>query len=79
YIDKIRKAEFEYCRNDVVYWANNYCVIEDKDSPFVVVVATRKGDEKKDEVQKLVKALKSEETKKYMVDHYKGSVVPLKN
>lgn len=53
--------------------------IEDKDSPFVVVVATRKGDEKKDKVQKLVKALKSEETKKYMVDHYKGSVVPLKN
>jgi hypothetical protein len=37
YIAKIRKAEFEYCRNDVVYWANNYCVIEDKDSPEIIV------------------------------------------
>ena len=36
YIDKIRNAEFEYCRNDVVYWANNYCVIEDKDSPNII-------------------------------------------
>lgn len=37
YIKKIREAEFEYCRNDVVYWANNYCVIEDKDSPEIIV------------------------------------------
>lgn len=37
YIRRIREAEFEYCRNDVVYWANNYCVIEDKDSPEIIV------------------------------------------
>lgn len=37
YIQRIREAEFEYCRNDVVYWANNYCVIEDKDSPEIIV------------------------------------------
>jgi len=37
YINKIFKAEFEYCRTDVVYWANNYCVIEDKDSPDIIV------------------------------------------
>ena len=37
YIQKIREAEFEYCRNDIVYWANNYCVIEDKDSAEIVV------------------------------------------
>ena len=37
YIQRIREAEFEYCRNDVVYWANNYCVIEDKDAPGVIV------------------------------------------
>lgn len=37
YIRHIREVEFEYCRNDVVYFANNYCVIEDKDSPDIVV------------------------------------------
>lgn len=54
-------------------------IIEEKDSPYAVVVATRAGDEKKPEVQKLVKALKSEEVKKFMLDKYKGSVVPLSN
>lgn len=37
YIRKIMCAEFEYCRGDVVYWANNYCVIEDKDSPEIII------------------------------------------
>ena len=37
YIREIMHAEFEYCRNDVVYWANNYCVIEDKDSPEIII------------------------------------------
>lgn len=37
YIEHILKAEFEYCRADVVYWANNYCVIEDKDSPEIII------------------------------------------
>ncbi len=37
YIAQIMKAEFEYCRTDVVYWANNYCVIEDKDSVEIII------------------------------------------
>ena len=37
YIEEILRAEFDYCRNDVVYWANNYCVIEDKDSPEIII------------------------------------------
>ncbi len=37
YIQQILKNEFEYCRTDVVYWANNYCVIEDKDSPEIII------------------------------------------
>lgn len=36
-IARILKAEFDYCRDNVVYWANNYCVIEDKDSPEIIV------------------------------------------
>ena len=37
YIQAILEDEFEYCRHDVVYWANNYCVIEDKDAPEIIV------------------------------------------
>ncbi len=37
YIQRIREAEFEYCRGDVVYFANNYCVIEDKDAPEIII------------------------------------------
>lgn len=37
YLQQILKEEFDYCRSDVVYWANNYCVIEDKDSAEIVV------------------------------------------
>ncbi|MCD8309442.1 MAG: hypothetical protein LUD19_06270 [Clostridia bacterium] len=37
YLYAILTAEFNYCREHVVYWANNYCVIEDKDAPEVVV------------------------------------------
>ena len=37
YLKRILKEEFEYCRRHVVYWANNYCVIEDKDSPQVII------------------------------------------
>lgn len=37
YVNKILKAEFEYCKTHLVYWANNYCVIEDKDSPEIII------------------------------------------
>ncbi len=36
-LQRIRELEFEYCRHDVVYFANSYCVIEDKDAPEVIV------------------------------------------
>lgn len=53
--------------------------LEDKESPYVIVVAARTGEEKNPAVTKLVSALKSPETQKFMIDTYKGSVVPLKD
>ncbi|MDD7441469.1 MAG: MetQ/NlpA family ABC transporter substrate-binding protein, partial [Sutterellaceae bacterium] len=50
--------------------------LEDKRSPYAVVVASRKGDEKDPRIQKLVKALTSPATKKFILDKYKGAVVP---
>ena len=51
--------------------------IESKDSPYAVVVAARQGDEKKPGIEALVKALRSDKVKKFMLDTYAGGVVPV--
>ena len=48
---------------------------EDSKSPYVNIVAIRKGDEKRPEIVKLMKALRSPEVKKFILDKYKGAVV----
>ena len=49
---------------------------EPKDSPYANIVAVRAGDEKRPEIQKLMKALQSPEVKKFIEEKYKGAVVP---
>ncbi len=55
--------------------------IEDKGSVgaknYGNVIAVRKGDENKDSIKALVKAVKSDAVKKYIEEHYNGAVVPL--
>lgn len=51
--------------------------LESKTSPYAVVVATRPGHEADAKVQALVKALTSDKVRKFMIDQYKGSVVPV--
>ena len=51
--------------------------LENKDSPYAVVVACRLGDEQNPAVQALVKALTSPKVKNYMINTYKGGVVPV--
>lgn len=36
-VREVQREEFEYCREDLVYFASNYCYFEDKDDPEVVV------------------------------------------
>ena len=43
---------------------------------YANIVAVKKGDENKPEIQALMKALHSEKVKKYIEDTYKGAVVP---
>jgi len=50
--------------------------LEAKDSPYANVLAVRKGDEKRPEIEKLSKALTSQEVKKFIEEKYKGAVVP---
>ncbi len=49
---------------------------ESGDSPYANIVAVRKGDESRPELQKLMQALRSPEVKKFINDKYKGAVVP---
>ncbi|MBV4418138.1 MetQ/NlpA family ABC transporter substrate-binding protein [Clostridium tyrobutyricum] len=49
---------------------------EDKDSPYANIIVVRKGDENRDAIKKLVKALQSDDVKKFIKEKYKGSVVP---
>ena len=48
----------------------------EKDSPYANVIAVRAGDEKRPELVKVAKALKTPEVKKFIEDKYKGAVVP---
>ena len=50
--------------------------IEPKDSPSANIVAVRKGDENRKEIQALKKALTSPEVKKFIEEKYKGAVIP---
>ena len=49
---------------------------ESKDSPYANILAVRKGDENRPEIQKLMKALNSPEVKKFIEDKYKGAILP---
>lgn len=50
--------------------------IETSDSPYVNVLAVRKGDENRPELVKLAEALKSPEVKQFIEEKYGGAVVP---
>lgn len=50
--------------------------IENSKSPYVNVLATKKGKENDPRIQKLAKVLNSPEVKKFIDDKYKGAVVP---
>jgi D-methionine transport system substrate-binding protein len=52
--------------------------LEDKNSPYVNVIAVRKGDENKPAIKKLVEVLHSKEIQDFIIKKWGGSVVPVK-
>ena len=50
---------------------------EDKDSPYANVLATLKGNEKDEKIQKLLKALQSEKVRKFIEEKYKDVIIPV--
>jgi len=52
-------------------------IIEESDSPYVNIIAVRKGDENRKEIQKLIEVLRSEEIQQYILEEWGGAVVPV--
>ncbi|KAA0545334.1 ABC transporter substrate-binding protein [Bacillus sp. BGMRC 2118] len=51
--------------------------IEGSDSPYVNIIAVRAGDEDREEIKKLVEALRSKEIQAFIEEKYEGAVVPV--
>lgn len=50
--------------------------IEGSSSPYVNVIAVKEGDAKREDLQKLLKALQSDKVKAFIEEKYQGAVVP---
>lgn len=46
-LDAFRKMEFEFCRDNLLYFAERYCYFEDKDAPEVIVPFSPWEEQKK--------------------------------
>ena len=61
--------------------ATDALAMEEKDSlaatTYANIVAVRSGDEEREDLKALVKALTSEKVKKFIEEKYQGSVVPV--
>lgn len=51
--------------------------IENSESPYVNVIAVRKGDENKEAIKTLVEVLRSKEIQDFILEKYEGAVVPV--
>ncbi|KKO50914.1 MetQ/NlpA family ABC transporter substrate-binding protein [Paenibacillus sp. DMB20] len=50
--------------------------IEDKDNPYANLLVARSDNKDSDAIQKLAKALTTEDVKKFIEEEYKGAVIP---
>ena len=50
--------------------------IEDKDSPYAIVIAVREGDETNEKTKIIQEILKSDAIKEFVIKKYQGSVIP---
>ncbi|MCM3567536.1 MetQ/NlpA family ABC transporter substrate-binding protein [Neobacillus mesonae] len=88
YEAKLLPQIFNNGEGDAVLINSNYAIdaglnpvkdsiaIEDKDSPYVNIIAVRKGDENKPAIKALVEVLQSKEIQDFILEKYKGAVVP---
>lgn len=51
-------------------------LVEGKESPYANIITIKAGNEKNEDIKKLVSALQTEKVKKFIAEKYKGAVVP---
>lgn len=51
-------------------------VLEDKESPYANILVVKEGRENDEKIQKLIKALQSDEIKEFINNKYNGSIIP---
>lgn len=52
-------------------------LLEEDNSPYVNIIATRKGDENSEKIEKLLEVLHREDVQKWIEDKWGGSVKPV--
>lgn len=52
--------------------------LEDQETSYINVIAVKSGDETKPEIKKLVEVLTSKEIQDFMIEEWKGAVIPFK-
>ena len=52
-------------------------IIEGKESAYGNIVAVRKGDENSKEIETLMKVLRSDKVRSFILEKYKGGIIPL--
>jgi D-methionine transport system substrate-binding protein len=89
YEAKLLPQIFNNGEGDAVLINSNYAIdaglnpiedsiaIEDSESPYVNVIAVRKGDENSDKIKALVEVLRSKEIQDFILSKYEGAVVPV--
>lgn len=89
YEPKLMAQIYQGGEGDAVVINSNYAVqakldprkdaiaLEKDTSPYANIVAVRKADQNKPAIKKLVKALKSKSTQKWINQNYKGAVLPI--
>lgn len=89
YEPKLLPQIFNNGEGDAVLINSNYAIdaglnpledsiaIEESDSPYVNVIAVRKGDETKPAIKTLIEVLHSKEIQDFILEKYKGAVVPV--
>lgn len=90
YEPKLMPDLYKNNEGDVVFINANYAVqagldprkdaiaLEKQSSPYVNIIAVRKGDQNKPAIKKLIKVLQSKSTQQWIDKHYKGAVLPAK-
>lgn len=89
YEPKLLTQIFNNNEGDVVVINSNYAIdaglspvedsiaIEANESPYANIITVRKGDETKESIKTLVEVLHSKEIQDFIVEKYKGAVIPV--